>query len=418
MTTGETSILSIGVLLNSFIILTTDLYLFELPLVNVDPALNPPYLININVQAKNLQVRFPASYPAILSLGTGILYSFTMATAGVQSISPDSEYIVFGYALNDTVCLLAVDVRQDRALEGPCNPLLGNITAYSLAPQWNFCYAGYIFNTQEVPTICSWALIVFRTGELDEEDNEEDDEVAMDDRSCTSLENCQRAYPLSWEYGRESKEKAKLDCGSVTGPASGGGPIVAAFRDRSMQFVYLFDDQLNVYTTTREDINEVVSRPLNQFISCKYAPPYHLSLTFNTAITAALLGSFLQLLICVSVYYSCRKSNYPSSVTAETGNRKSRSRQKKRRRSLKSQSLRSSDKSLSNRSKRSVKKAKSALRKSTVGNGRSKVSRNSSRSRSSFSSIKKQSKRSVTKDITSSKLLSSVEEQHQESNHQ
>ena len=114
-----------GHLASIFLILTTDLYVFEL---NVDeasvsadssplsPVRKPPFKILINVQPRHFSDRFPKSWLAVERIANATVSAFTMR------FNNRYEYIVFVYLDPvDEACMLAVDVHRDTAAKAMCD---------------------------------------------------------------------------------------------------------------------------------------------------------------------------------------------------------------------------------------------------------------------------------------------------------
>ena len=87
-----TNILTLGLTEYRFLLISTDLFVYELNPKQVNSHLIPPYSILINRDPVHFSIRWPQTYPKIVALSNSILYSFV--TKICQS---NQEYVAFVY---------------------------------------------------------------------------------------------------------------------------------------------------------------------------------------------------------------------------------------------------------------------------------------------------------------------------------
>lgn len=146
MQTGLKGILTVGLTLKWFYIITTDMFVYELSQKQLNPNFHPPYKIIVDKDPKHFRHRWPKSYPKIRSLVKSFQYSFIFSM-----IDSEYDYLIFIYKRENNFCALVMDMNQDSIEdEALCDPPFPEFRIITTLPS-NF-YMGSIIKNKEQKT--------------------------------------------------------------------------------------------------------------------------------------------------------------------------------------------------------------------------------------------------------------------------
>lgn len=295
---GESGVLAAGQLPDRFLLLTTDLLLFELhPAYYLEASKVPqPYRLLLNEAPSHLSDRFPGSYAAFAAIAHSIIYAFTLSfhyKSEEEKETYRKDYIAFVYFNESSpsdYCLFGIDFHADKPAHGPCSKAFSDIHVISYTPQMVFVSAYVRTDDHPQQMLCGievqeMTVLVGAQSASDEEKNEQERAPPASESTkqpCFTLEDCVDVMLVGEELNGKKEVTALREIPGRCTPfgSAEGGPLTSGFFISDSR-VYLIDESATVHAMEDMSVRRVfASMPMGHFIGCNVQLPWNFA--FNS----------------------------------------------------------------------------------------------------------------------------------------
>lgn len=294
---GQTSILAAGQLPDRFLLLTTDLFLFDIhPTSYLEQSkLPPPFRVLLNGAPTHLSDRFPKSYAAFSTIAGNIIYGYTLSFHYKSEDNKQyrKDYLAFVYfnkSSNNNYCLFGIDFHADQPINGLCSATFSDIQVISYIPQVIFLSA-YV-RTDEHPQqmfcgieVQEMTVLVGDEPISDSEKDGKDNGLFGSENMktpCFTLEKCVEVKLVGETINGQKEVAATRQIPGRCTPfgSKESSRLSAGFFITDSQ-VYLIDESATVHAMEDMNVRRVfASMPIGQFIGCNVQLPW--KFTFNS----------------------------------------------------------------------------------------------------------------------------------------